>query len=133
METTLNALVNGAGIRGTITEDWNDNSPEWAQGKARHYRVRLRYENRTMSLWYYQGLGITRQPSVADIIETLVCDLLSEYDSLDNFINEMGLSISSVADFRNYERLFKQINRQNKSFRRLIGNVELIERLQEVA
>lgn len=130
--TTLNALVAGAGINGTIKEDWNDNAPDWAQGKARHYRARLRYQGRTMSLWYYQGLGITRDPRVEDIVETLVCDSLSEYDSLDHFISETGLSISSVADFRACERVYKALNRQNKSFRRLIGNAELIKRLREV-
>ena len=131
--TTLNALVIGAGITGTIQEDWNNNSPDWAQGKARHYRIKLRYQGRSMSLWYYQGLGITRDPRVDDIIESLVCDLKSEYESLDDFIDELGLTISSVANFRAYESQFKQLNRQNKSFRRLIGNTELIERLQEVA
>ena len=131
--TTLQALVSGAGISGTIVEDWNNNAPEWAQGKARHYRIKLRYQSRSMSLWYYQGLGITRDPRVADIIESLVCDSLSDYDSLDNFIYELGLTITSVADFRNYERQYKQLNRQNKSFRRLIGNLELVTRLQEVA
>lgn len=133
MTTTLKALVDGTGISGTIVEDWNNNAPEWAQGKARHYRIKLRYQGRSMSLWYYQGLGITRDPRVEDIIESLVCDSLSDYDSLDNFIDELGLTISSVADFRNYERQYKQLNRQNKSFRRLIGNLELVARLQEVA
>ena len=131
--TTVQALVIGAGIRGTITEDWNDNAPDWAQDKARHYRVRLRYENRTMSLWYYQGLGITREPSVADIVETLACDSHSQYDTLDDFIDELGLTITSLAHFRTYERQYKQLNRQNKSFNRLIGNPELIARLQEIA
>lgn len=133
MTTTLAGLVSGAGIGGSIKEDWNDNAPDWAQGKARHYRVILRYQGRSMSLWYYQGLGVTRDPRVSDIIETLACDSMSEYESLDDFINELGLQIKSVADFRNYERQYKQLNRQNKSFRRLIGNVELIERLREVA
>lgn len=133
MSTTLDGLINGTGIRATIKEDWNNNSPEWAQGNARHYRITLRYQNRSMRLWYYQGLGITRDPRSADIIETLACDSLSDYDSLDDFINEHGLEIKSVADFRNYERTYKQLIRQNKSFRRLIGNVELVQRLQEAA
>lgn len=133
METTLQALVTGAGITGTIKEDYNDNSPEWARTKARHYRVTLRYQGRTMSLWFYQGLGIKNPPSVKDIVECLTCDSLSNYDSLDDFIDELGLQITSVADFRNYERQYKHLNRQNKSFRRLIGNLELFTRLQEVA
>lgn len=131
--TTIQTLTTGTGIGGTIVEDYNDNAPDWAQNKARHYRVKLRYQGRTMSLWYYQGFGITRDPRVSDIVETLTCDSLSNYDSLDDFINELGLSISSVADFRNYERQYKQLNRQNKSFARLIGNPDLLARLQEVA
>ena len=133
METTLNGLINGAGITASIREDWNDKSPDWAQDKARHYRVRVRYQGRSMSLWYYQGLGINREPRAVDVIECLVWDSLSNYDSLDEFINELGLEIKSVADFRTYEKQFKQLTRQNKSFSRVIGNPDLITRLQEVA
>ena len=133
METTLNGLINGAGITASIREDWNDKSPDWAQDKARHYRVTVRYQGRSMSLWYYQGLGINREPRAVDVIECLVCDSLSNYDSLDEFINELGLEIKSVADFRTYEKQFKQLTRQNKSFSRVIGNPDLITRLQEVA
>ena len=133
MNTTLNGLINGAGITASIREDWNDSSPEWAQGKARHYRVTVRYQGRSMSLWYYQGLGINREPGPVDVIECLVCDSMSAYESLDEFINELGLEIKSAADFRNYEKQFKQLTRQNKSFSRVIGNPELITKLQEVA
>ena len=133
MNTTLNGLINGAGITASISEDWNDSAPDWALNKSRHYRVKVRYQKRTMSLWYYQGFGITREPRPVDVVECLVCDSMSDYDSLDDFINEMGIEIKSVADFRTYERQFKQLTRQNKSFARVIGNPELITRLQEVA
>jgi hypothetical protein len=86
-----------------------------------------------MSFWYYQGLGIDREPRPVDVIECLVCDSMSEYDSLDDFINEMGLEIKSVADFRTYEKQYKQLKSQNKRFTHLIGNPELIERMREVA
>jgi hypothetical protein len=133
MTTTLEGLMNGAGITASIREDWNDNAPDWAHSKARHYRVKVRYQKRTMSLWYYQGLGITRDPRPADVVECLTCDSMSDYDSLDDFINEMGLEIKSVADFRTYEKQYKQLKSQNKRFAHLIGNPELIERMQEVA
>jgi len=133
MNDNLAGIASGAGIYATIREDWNDNAPEWAENKARHYRVQLRYQKRTMSLWYYQGLGIIREPKVADILECLSCDLMSDYDSLDDFILETGLEIKSVSDFRTYEKQYKQLKSQNKRFTRLIGNVELIQRLQEVA
>jgi hypothetical protein len=133
MNTTLEGLMIGAGITASISEDWNDNAPDWAHSKARHYRVKVRYQKRTMSLWYYQGLGITREPRPADVIECLTCDSMSDYDSLDDFINEMGLEIKSVADFRTYEKQYKQLKSQNKRFAHLIGNPELIERLKEVA
>jgi hypothetical protein len=129
--TTLQGLINGAGITASIREDWNDSAPDWAHDK-RHFRVTVRYQGRSMSLWYYQGSGIAREPRAVDVIECLVSDSMSEYDSLDDFINELGIEIKSVADFRNYERQFKQLTRQNKSFTRVIGNTQLIERMREV-
>jgi hypothetical protein len=133
MNTTLEGLIIGAGITASISEDWNDNAPDWAHSKARHYRVKVRYQKRTMSIWFYQGLGITRDPRPSDVVECLVCDSMSDYDSLDDFIAEMGLEIKSVADFRTYEKQYKQLKSQNKRFAHLIGNPELIERLKEVA
>lgn len=133
MNTTLEGLIIGAGITASISEDWNDNAPDWAHSKARHYRVKVRYQKRTMSIWFYQGLGITRDPRPSDVVECLVCDSMSDYDSLDDFINEMGLEIKSVSDFRTYEKQYKQLKSQNKRFAHLIGNPELIERLKEVA
>jgi hypothetical protein len=133
MNTTLEGLMVGAGITASISEDWNDNAPDWAHSKARHYRVKVRYQKRTMSIWFYQGLGITRDPRPSDVVECLVCDSMSDYDSLDDFINEMGLEIKSVSDFRTYEKQYKQLKSQNKRFAHLIGNPELIERMKEVA
>ena len=131
METTLEGLINGAGIRASISEDWNDNAPEWAQDK-RHFRVKVRYERRSMSLWYYQGLGNARDPRPADVVGCLVSDSSFDYDSLDDFIGEMGAEIKSVQDFRQFEKQYKQLRSQNKRFTHLIGNPELIQRLQEV-
>lgn len=125
--------MNGTGITASISEDWNDNAPDWAHSKARHYRVKVRYQKRTMSLWFYQGLGNTSTPRPADVLECLVCDSMSQYESLDDFISEMGLEIKSVQDFRTYEKQYKQLKNQNKRFTNLIGNPELIQRMQEVA
>jgi len=133
MTTTLEGLMNGAGITASISEDWNDNATDWAHSKARHYRVKVRYQKRTMSIWFYQGLGVTRDPRPSDVVECLVDDSMSDYDSLDDFINEMGLEIKSVSDFRTYEKQYKQLKSQNKRFAHLIGNPELIERMKEVA
>jgi hypothetical protein len=129
--TTLQGLISGTGITASIREDWNDDAPDWGHDK-RHFRVRVRYQGRTMSLWYYQGLGNAREPRAVDVIECLTSDLMSDYSSLDDYISETGLEIKSVADFRTYERQYKQLNRQNKSFTRVIGNPELIERMREV-
>jgi hypothetical protein len=131
MTTTLQGLINGTGITASIREDWNDSAPDWGHDK-RHFRVKVRYQGRSMSLWYYQGLGNAREPRPVDVIECLTSDLMSDYSSLDEYINEFGFEIKSVTDFRTYERQFKQLNRQNKSFTRVIGNPELIERMREV-
>jgi uncharacterized protein YdcH (DUF465 family) len=62
----------------------------------------------------------------------LVSDSSFAYNSLDDFINEMGAEIKSVQDFRQFEKQYKQLKSQNKRFTHLIGNPELIQRLQEV-
>lgn len=129
--TTLEGLLNGTGITASIREDWNDNSPDWAHDK-RHFRVRVRYQGRSMSLWYYQGLGITREPRPVDVMECLISDNSMDYNSLDDFINEMGIEIKGVSDYHKYERQFKQLKSQNKRFTHLIGNPDLIERMREV-
>ena len=131
MTTTLEGLINGAGITASITEDWNDNAPDWANDK-RHFRVKVRYQKRTMSLWYYQGLGNAREPRPADVIECLTSDVSMDYESLDDFINEMGIEIKGVSDFRKYEKQYKQLKSQNKRSTHLIGNPDLIQRMQEV-
>lgn len=130
MNNTLNGLMNGAGITTSIREDWNDSAPDWAHDK-RHFRARVRYQGRSMSIWYYQGSSNT-DPRPVDVIECLVSDSSMEYGSLDEFIKEFGIEIKSVADFRANEKTFKQLTRQNKNFTRVIGNVELIERMREV-
>ena len=129
--TTLEGLLNGTGITASIREDWNDNSPDWGHDK-RHFRVKVRYQGRSMSLWYYQGLGIARDPRPVDIMECLISDNSMDYDSLDDFINEMGIEIKGVSDYHKYERQFKQLKSQNKRFTHLIGNAALIERMREV-
>jgi hypothetical protein len=129
--TTLQGLISGTGITASIREDWNDNSPDWGHDK-RHFRVRVRYQGRSMSLWYYQGLGNARDPRPVDVMECLLSDSSMAYDSLDEYISEMGIEIKSVADFRTYEKQYKQLISQNKRFMRLIGNPDLIERMREV-
>ena len=129
--TTLEGLLNGTGITASIREDWNDNSPDWGHDK-RHFRVKVRYQGRSMSLWYYQGLGIARDPRPVDIMECLISDNSMDYDSLDDFISEMGIEIKGVSDYHKYERQFKQLKSQNKRFTHLIGNAALIERMREV-
>lgn len=129
--TTLEGLLNGTGITASIREDWNDDAPDWGHDK-RHYRVRVRYQGRSMSVWYYQGIGNAREPRPVDVIECLISDSSMAYDSLDDFINELGYEIKSVSDYHKYEMQFKQLTSQNKRFTRLIGNPDLIERMREV-
>lgn len=132
MNTELAGLMNGAGINASIRKDWNDKAVDWAQNKARHYRVKVRYQKRSMSFWYYQGLGINHDPKPVDVLECIISDSRMEYDSLDDFISEFGLELKSVADFRKYENQFKSLKSQNKRFNKLINNPELVARLQEI-
>lgn len=129
MSTTLETLARGAGIYATIREDWNDKAPKWAEDK-RHFKVQLRHDKKSMSLWFYQGTQAS-DPKVSTILECLASDFSYQQDTVDEFISEMGLEITSAQDFREYERMFKQVKAQNKKFTHLLGT-ELISRIQEV-
>ena len=129
--TTLQAYINGTGIYSTIREDWNNKAPMWAfEHDRRHFKVQLRHNKKSMTLWFYQGLA-SREPDTAVILECIVSDYSLDYESVNDYIEELGLEIKSAQDFRTYEAQFKSLKSQNKRTLNLLG-AELLARLQEV-
>jgi hypothetical protein len=122
LEKTLPALIEELGITLKIRHTAHPNHATGWQLKANCYRVTLSYQGRTYSLFYYQGTGITREPSVSDVIACLASDLsiLSECDTLECFGDCMGWDKDTANTYR-------AIKRQSARYSKLIGDPTTLE------
>jgi hypothetical protein len=122
LEKTLPALLEELGVTLKIRHRSHPNKVTDWQAKANCYRVTLSYQGRTYSLYYYQGTGITREPSVSDVIACLSSDLsiLSGCDTLKCFGDCMGRD-------KNTADTYRAIKRQSARYSKLIGDPTTLE------
>lgn len=123
-ELRQNYALKQAGFRLTVREDWNDNAPAWAE-QARHYRLTLSREGRRMSFWFYQGLGITREPDLAGVVESLLLDYSIGQYSLDEYGDEFGWNRDTISTH-------KQVRSIAWRFERVCGGAEQVEQVREM-
>jgi len=121
-EQDLPALLNELGITLKIRHRSHPNKVSEWQAKANCYRVTLSYQGRTYSLYYYQGTGIKREPSVSDVIACLSSDLsiLSSCDTLKCFGDCLGWNEDTANTYR-------QLKRQGARYSKLIGDPVTLE------
>ena len=82
-----------------------------------------------MSGWWYQGIE-AQAPKVQVILECLVSDFASNELSFEDFVYEFGYEIKDVASYREVEKTYKQVMRQNKSLLRVFG-ADLLRSMSE--
>lgn len=129
METTqdqaLTGYLAGLGIKANIREDYNDYAPAiWE--KSNHYRINLAYQGRRMAFWFYQGKGITRKPSLADVIYCLASDRNYAHYTREEFGEELGWNKDTSATYRHLTNL-------NQRYERVIGNEAILNKIAELA
>jgi len=122
LEQDLPALLNDLGVTLKIRHRSHPNKVSEWQAEANCYRVTLSYQGRTYSLYYYQGTGIKREPSVSDVIACLSSDLsiLSSCDTLKCFGNCLGWNEDTANTYR-------QLKRQGARYSKLIGDPVTLE------
>jgi hypothetical protein len=122
IEQTLPELITELGITLKIRNRAHPSKVSEWQAKANCYRVTLSYQGRTYSLYYYQGQGIKRDPSVSDVVHCLASDLniLSGCDTLKCFGNCFGWDENTVDTYR-------AIKRQSARYSKLIGDPSTLE------
>ena len=126
-EKTLADLVNELGITHTAQRiDTPHNAGKWEQ-TANAYGVSLSYKGRKMSFVYYQGIGIKKDPSCADLVHCLSSDLnvLNSCPDYDCFIGCFGLDIYS-------HKVYAQLKKQGVKYEKLIGNSDTLSQLLEM-
>jgi hypothetical protein len=122
IEKTLPALLDELGVTLKIRHRAHPNKVTDWQAKANCYRVTLNYQGRSYSLYFYQGTGITREPSVSDVVYCLASDLsiLNSCDTLKCFGECFGWSENTADTYR-------AIKRQSARYSKLIGNAATLE------
>lgn len=118
----LPALLEELGVTLKIRHRAHPNRVTDWQARANCYRVTLNYQGRSYSLYFYQGTGITRDPSVSDVVACLASDysILTSCDTLKCFGDCMGWN-SETAD------TYRAIKRQSARYSKLIGDAATLE------
>jgi hypothetical protein len=122
LEQTLPDLLNQLGVTLKIRHKSHPANANAWQLKMNCYRVTLNYQGRSYSLYFYQGTGIKREPSVADVIHCLSSDLniLSSCDTLKCFGECLGWDENTADTYR-------AIKRQSARYSKLIGEPATLE------
>ena len=98
------------------------------QAQANCYRVRLNYEGRNYSLYYYAGKGIKSEPTASDVISCLSNDasILESCSDLKCFGECFGWDSETANTYR-------AIKRQSARYSKLIGDANTLERIATLA
>lgn len=122
IEQTLPDLLTELGITLEIRHRTHPNKVSEWQAKANCYRVTLRYQGRSYSLYFYQGRGIKRDPSVSDVVHCLASDLniLSGCDTVKCFGDCFGWDSDTA-------NIYRTIKRQSARYSKLIGDPSTLE------
>ena len=85
---------------------------------ASHYRVTLRFGNRSMSTYFSQGCGIKDNPTADTVLECLISDALCASGSFEEFCDDCGYD----ADSRKAERIYRACANTRARLRRFLGS-----------
>lgn len=98
--------------------DENKNAPDWKE--ANHYKVTLHYGRKQYTLYFSQGYGITHEPEIEDVLNSLALDSsgIENARSFEDWCGEYGYD----TDSRKAEKIFKVCQRQAKKLQSFLGN-----------
>ena len=85
------------------------------------WTVTLRYKRRKMTVPYFTGSAITREPDAADVLDCLLSDA-SGYDAARGF-EDWCADYGYDTDSRSAEHTYQQIERQSKKLRVFLGDL----------
>ncbi len=104
-EKDLPALLEALGVTVKAVQiDHPESAPQWAIDHARAYRVTVKYDGKSTSLFFYSGNGIKGAPSVADVVYALARDYDSSCYTLKEFGDEFGWSFETVETYSAVKR-----------------------------
>jgi len=94
-----------------------DQQDDW-QRNANGYRVRLRYQRRSMTIDFWQGIAHTSDPDAAGVLDCLLSDADCGARSFDDFCSELGYDVDSRKAYRTWQAC----QRTDRQLRRFLGD-----------
>ena len=85
------------------------------------YVVRLSRADRSMEVPWRAGIGITDDPTAADVLEALLSDAAAIENARGSF-EEWALDFGFDPDSRRAERIFQKATEQTEQLRKLLGD-----------
>ena len=89
----------------------------WTPG-THPYKCRMRFQGRAITVPFYCGPAITREPSAADVLYCLCSDTRAGEQDFGEFCSELGYD----QDSRKAERIWKACVRTAPKVRRFLGD-----------
>lgn len=90
---------------------------DWQQ-RANGYRCTLRYQGRRFSFDFWQGQGITHDPTAAGVLECLLSDAQAEGQTFEEWCSDLG----EDPDSRRALATFEACRKIGEGLRRLLGD-----------
>lgn len=92
-------------------------NPEWPHSTA--YTVTLQYKRRKLTVPFYQGKAICKEPQSHDVIYCLISDAQS-IECADSF-EDWASSLGYDTDSRKAEKTYKACVKNQQNIRRFLG------------
>jgi hypothetical protein len=119
MTQSLDQFIRSAGIKMRATR--TDRNPAMSDANMDHWRCILRAGRSRMSLVFSMGYGHNgKEPKPAEVLDCLASDAsgLENAQDFEDWCAEYGYD----TDSRKAERIYKAIQRQAESLKRLLGD-----------
>jgi hypothetical protein len=113
----LEELLHKYGVKTDI--EWTAKNPHMANFDANHYKITFHIKDedgsRQMTTYYSMGKALTDKPTATTVIDTLMQDMQSITDGLDDFIANMGY------EYQEGKKVFDTIETQTQKMFNFFG------------
>jgi len=96
-----------------VGENPNMDDKSW---QANHYIMVIKKGNKQFATYYSQGLGITDEPKLRDVLDCLANDAQTD-GTFEDFCDTFGYS----TDSRHAERVYKAVISNSRKLKKLLG------------
>lgn len=113
----LERLCESKKVRADVTYGLEPAPDGFAPGSS-SWRVTLRYQGRRLTVPFYQGPAIEREPSAADVLSCIISDARAGEQEFEEFCSEFGYD----SDSRKAEKTWRACASMAPKVRSLLGD-----------